>query len=245
MFLKYKGADKFLKYIVISLLLLEMMNAANAVMIEGEEFLLKIQDVKVNLSKLLDMCTPESCIVGNNSITIRSYYDERVAVEIGDSWINIKLPFRYENTSEGLQIISEIDPKKYNWRECVRTDLLFLKIIGVLNITDSEVEEISKLAEGGSKILYCGGKWRRVGLTCYCHERCMDDRCKVGIVCLEASVRPAGASKFSIPQKSLGSIYNFTLPESPSSNASNVRTILIIFSVLVAIFLLVVLLRKK
>jgi len=175
MLIKYLKSKKL---IIIGLLFfLGTVNIANSLLMDEQEFMLKIQGLKIDNSKLLELCTPETCIIENNFIVIKSTYDERVAVEIGKkkNYIAVILPFKIMSSanSSKLQIVTEIDPKKYNWAQSVSTDLTFFKKIGILDISESEIEEISKLASGGYSIIYCADKWNKVkGLRCMCNEVC-------------------------------------------------------------------------
>jgi len=163
------------KVFLIFLFFLGIISPTNAILIEGEEFILKIDGAKINSTKLLELCTPESCVIKEHFVILRSYYNESVAIEVGrgKNYIQFILPFKYVSFDKGVQVISDIDPKKYNWKESVKTDLTFLKAIGILNISDSEIAKISGIAEGGYSIVYCRDKWNKLkGLGCYCGKIC-------------------------------------------------------------------------
>lgn len=163
------------KTFLIFLFFLGMISTTKAILIEGEEFILKIDGAKINSAKLLELCTPESCVIEEHFIILKSYYNESVAIEVGrgKNYIQFILPFKYVSSDKGVQVISDIDPKKYNWKESVKTDLTFLKAIGILNISNSEIAKISAVAEGGYSIVYCRDKWNKLkGLGCYCGKIC-------------------------------------------------------------------------
>lgn len=158
-----------------------LVGIASACITIGAEFILKVGDLKGDLPKLERLCTSENCLIETSTkkgvtfkkITIRSHYDKRVglnlfgASDISGIGIEIKLPHLLDK--KGFPLVSEINPKLYNWKESVIKDLTFLKQIGVCDIQDTEIKELSNLANSGTNIEYCGNQWRALRLN----ERCV------------------------------------------------------------------------
>ena len=204
-----KNKGRFIIWaIILSLFLVNIVIACSTI---DWRFTLNIGNLNVNADKLEKLCTEESCTISEDFITIKSHYNEKVAVIIGKTTsilgfkgITIRLP--YELNEKGVPVISEIDPETYNWKESVKKDLDFLKTTGVLEIEDSEIEKISELATNGKNILYCKNEWKLLGPNCKCNENGEE-------LCAKCS----GASAFDtfLPQKLL----TIETQETPVENA--------------------------
>lgn len=185
--------------LVLVVLGLFFTNIASACLMIDWRLTLNIGDLNVNIDKLEEICTPRTCTASEDFITIRSHYDERVAVIIGKTssilgfkGITIRLP--YDSDERGIPVVSEIDPGKYNWKKSVKTDLNFLKETGVLKMEGSEIEKILDLATDGKNILYCKDNWRVLDSNCKCDEKGEE-------LCVRCTGAPA--LKTFLPQKLL------------------------------------------
>jgi len=135
-------------------------------------FTLNIANLDIDTNKLKNLCTQQTCAAKGGSIIIRSHYDKRVGVIIGSSFlgyrgVSIKLPYAIKEDLD-LAVKTEIAPEEYNWSASVAKDLNFLKTKGVLIISDSDIETISKLAKNDTNILNCENKWKAAGSPCNC-----------------------------------------------------------------------------
>lgn len=175
--------NKIIFTIVILILSLSLAKAAEACRPLDWMYTLNIGNLDVNIEKLAELCTAETCEFTENFITIRSHDDERMAVIIdktpptpGPNNITIRLPYQLSNPETLPMLISEVDYKTHDWQETTSQELGFLKKAGVLEIEDSEIKEISTLAAYGKNILYCGNEWRALGAGCTCEagkEQCV------------------------------------------------------------------------
>jgi len=175
--------------ILIILAILAVANLSSACISNGSEnFNLWIspdaKPLEINVTKLEELCPLKKTayeIVG----TMGSHYDKWATVIIvipnNDApSIRIKLPFLMNK--ENKAIPAGIDPTTYNWKESVKTELLFLKSKGVLSLQDEEIEEISSLAGGARSIQFCSGKWQAGGINCSCGKEgsvmvCREQNC--------------------------------------------------------------------
>jgi hypothetical protein len=158
---------------------LSIIKIATACATIGAEFTLKVRNIKMNLTALEQLCTPDTCIVEKDYITIQSQHDQRVALiayktnskksttEYSNA-ITIGLP--YTLNERRIPIASTIKPQEYDWKSSVKTDLTFLKNIGVLEISDEDIKTISGLAGQGGVIVYCKDKWQSIQGSCDCKD---------------------------------------------------------------------------
>lgn len=162
--------------------ILFLVGIASACITRDAEFILKVSDLRGDIFKLERLCTSENCLIEASTkegvtfkkITIRSHYDKRVSLklfgasDVSGISIEIKLPYLLDKKDK--LIVSEINPKLYNWKKSVIKDLTFLKQIGVCDIQDSEIKKLSNLANSGRNIEYCGNQWRALKLGEICVE---------------------------------------------------------------------------
>ncbi len=171
------------------------------------EFTVKIK-TNIDLNPILPHCSEETCIQEDFYIVLRSQYNEEVAVIFGDNLetfgsqfegIMIRLPYDLDG---GFPIISTIDPGEFNWSECVKTDLVFLKDLGVINLTIQEINTISELSDGGKNIQLCEEGWDNPNYFFTCPEDCGDEGCLLPACIGEAIMLVLPRNKLAIGQKS-------------------------------------------
>ena len=134
-------------------------------------FMVAVNGLSINTYKLNEACEDSSCNIkaffqsgrAFKQIVFQSHYDKKVAVEVTDSvnslaTLALKLPYRLDKKK--VPTVAEIDPKKFNWQGAMKTELAFLKKIGVLEIKDTDIDTISSLANSGRNIIFCGDKWQ-------------------------------------------------------------------------------------
>ncbi len=163
--------NKIFILVLAIFLSLSLVKIALACMTKDSKFILNIGHLHLDTEKLKQLCTLEKCTISRDYITIKSHYDERVAVIIGKIFrdrdfqgITVRLP--YNLNEENYPIVSEINPEKYNWKESAAKDLNFLKEIGILEITNSNIEKISNLATNDKSIFYCKNRWELWDTSC-------------------------------------------------------------------------------
>lgn len=159
-----------------------LVGIASACITIDAEFILEVSDLKGDTFKLERLCTSQNCLIETSTkegvtfkkITIRSHYDKRVSLKLFGashvSGISIEIKLPYILDEKGKPLVSEINPKLYNWKESVIKDLTFLKQIDVCDIQDSEIKKLSNLANSGRNIEYCGNQWRVLKLGEICVE---------------------------------------------------------------------------
>lgn len=155
------------------------------------KFKLEVSDLNLDMDKLKSLCTQETCVNGKDSITIKSHYDPRAALTIKKWGVELKLPYGTKQDEKyrlALPVVSEIDPAAFNWKESIKTDLIFLKKIAVLKIKDSDIKNISRLAAQRGGIKHCWYGWKDLG-DCNCNGDC--PKCA------------GGAAKVSLPDMAL------------------------------------------
>lgn len=136
-------------------------------------FTLNLIGLKIDLKKLEAICSEETCFFGEDFIVIKSHYDERVALVFGKNFLfnstslTIKLPYQLE---ENVPKISSINPEDYDWKSSVKKDLSFLKELGILYISEGEIEKISSLATNGKNIMLCKNEWKVLEASCFCED---------------------------------------------------------------------------
>ena len=139
-------------------------------------FMVTVNGLSINTYKLNEACEDNSCNIkaffqsgrAFKQIVFRSHYDKKVAVVVTNSMnskaaLALKLPYRLDK--KNVPTVAELDPKKFNWPEAMKTELIYLKKIGVLKIEDADIDTISPLAGSGRNIIFCGDKWQ-VGDGC-------------------------------------------------------------------------------
>jgi len=134
-------------------------------------FMVAVNSLSINTYRLNEACEDSSCNIkaffqsgrAFKQIVYRSHYDKKVAVVVTDSMsslatLALKLPYRLDEKKVPTGTGS--DPKTFNWQGAVKTELAFLKKIGVLQIKDADINTISSLAGSGQNIIFCGDKWQ-------------------------------------------------------------------------------------
>jgi hypothetical protein len=179
------------KKILLSILILTLfvnIGLVSACRDADAEFTVKIK-TDIYLESISPYCTEQTCIQGDFHIVLKSQYDERVAVIIGDNLENfgkefegimIKLPYDLEDGLPDSPEISSINPYEFNWEECAKTDLTFLKDVGVINLTSEELNTISELSDSGKNIQLCEEGWESFNYFFACSEdleNCEGDAC--------------------------------------------------------------------
>jgi hypothetical protein len=145
-------------------------------------FTLNIGSLKINDKILENLCDRETCYISEDFIVVKSSYDGRVAIILGKTssilgfkGITFRLP--YKMNEDNLLEISEVDPEKYDWENLVKTDLNFLKELGIIEISSKDVEEISSLATNGKNIMFCNSSWQVLEPNCFCEGDILCVRC--------------------------------------------------------------------
>jgi hypothetical protein len=152
-----------------------------------------ISDVEIDLEKLKDLCTEETCTIEEDFIALRSSYNPDVSLIMGNTGgtlgiygLMTKLPYRLnESCCEEHGRVEEecysmsyclipnnLIPEEYNWRESAIADLNYLKDLDVLDITQKDIEDISLIASG-TGIRKCSDGWKATG-DCLCDGACPD-----------------------------------------------------------------------
>lgn len=212
-------------------------------------FSLVIGNLDIDFEKINIICTEETCKIYKDNyqdgIVLRSSYDNRVAIIISrgtpliKNSITIKTP--YEITDDERLIPKEIIPEEYNWKESIVRDLSILKNLGVIKLSDEEIENIGNIAENDKNILFCKDTWKKMEANCFC------DAC---VKCI------APAIFLSLPEKSITYLKGFDesntespplenphnyLPESPPKQEDNreIRFLLFIIAIVVILSLIV------
>ena len=193
------------------------------------QFTLNIGSLEINDKILENLCDKETCYIAEDFIAIKSSYDERIAIIIGKTssilgfkGITFKLP--YKLNENGLPEISEVNPEKYDWKNLVKTDLNFLKDLGVIEISSQDIEKISSFATNVKNIMLCNSSWQPFEPNCFCEEG--------EILCVKCG---ASAFNIEIPEKLLTSI-------KPKDQISiSFLTIILILS----LFFVVILVKKS
>ena len=137
------------------------------------EYNLNIGSLDIDIDEAINGCQPETCIISENFIAVRSHYNEKSLLIIWKTpsifdrpGISIRLP--YQADADGVPIASEINPKEYNLKASARIDLLFLKDLRVLKNTSEEISIISDLANSGKNVLDCKNEWRAYEASAGC-----------------------------------------------------------------------------
>ena len=139
-------------------LAIAFMSVVSAVAILNPRFHLPVEnlDLSKNLTfeKFIQLCTQESCVIDSQKkpITILSHYNNKVALTFSQSFnggfeMDTRIPYDIaandtNNEPFKNQIIRDVDPSQYNWTESIRTDLIYLRGIGVLDISDNDISKI-------------------------------------------------------------------------------------------------------
>ena len=153
-------------------------------------FMVTVNGLSINSYKLNEACEDNTCNIkaffqsgrAFKQIVYQSHYDKKVAVVVTDSasslvTLALKLPYRLDNKK--VPTVDESDPKKFNWQVAMKTELAFLKKIGVLQIEDADIDTISSLVNSGQNIIFCDDKWQ-LGDGCrrngeVTHTNCISD----------------------------------------------------------------------
>jgi hypothetical protein len=199
---------------------------AKACITRDWQFTLNIGGLKINDKILENLCNPETCYIAEDFTVLKSSYDERVAIILGktSSILGFKgLTFRlpYKMNEDGLPEILEVDPQKYDWKNLVKTDLNFLKELGIVEISPQDIEEISNLATNGKNIMFCNSSWQALEPNCFCDGE---------ILCVKCG---APAFNVKIPEKLL------------TSTISRGQFSILIFTFILSFLFFVVILVKK
>lgn len=199
---------KLLKILFLIAFFMILIPSTKACITSDWKFTLNIGSLKINDKVLENLCNKETCYVAEDFTVIKSSYDERVAIIIGKTssilgfkGITFRLP--YKLNEEGLPEISEVDPEKYDWKNLVKTDLNFLKDLGVVEISSQDIEKISSLATNGKNIMLCNSSWKALEPNCFCEMSNEALEMSGGIVCVKCG---APAFNVKIPEKLLTSI---------------------------------------
>jgi len=156
---------KILYIFLVSILTVLIVKIGYACYSKDSGFKVEIKGLKINIGKLEEFCKGADCASDEAFIAVKSRYDNRVellikknAEENGLCMLVIKLPFTLDTKQN--PVMGVIDPKKYNWVESTRKDLIFLKNAGILDITEAEIGKISGLSRPPRGIIYCKNKWQ-------------------------------------------------------------------------------------
>ena len=160
---------------------------------------MNIGSLKIDQEKLQSLCDG-SCYTTEEFIAIRSSYDERVTIIIGKTssilgfkGITFRLPYVLV---DDMPTISGVDPENYDWQNLARTDLKFLKDLGILEISSEDVEKIASLATNGKNILFCKSRWQALESNCFCEFNEIGEK----ITCVRCGAK---AFKVEVPEKLL------------------------------------------
>jgi hypothetical protein len=158
-----------------------------------QRFTMIISDVEIDLEKLKDLCTEQTCTIETDYIAIRSGYNPDVSLIVGNTGgtlgiygLMTKLPYKLNESccQEHDRIEEEcysmsyclipttLIPEDYNWGESISVDLNYLKDLGVLDITPKDIADISSIARD-SGIRKCSDGWKVTG-DCLCDGSCPD-----------------------------------------------------------------------
>jgi len=145
-------------YLITAVLFLFSISFTSAVIIPNQQFHLPIGNLELSpdltFEKVVQLCTRESCIIDNEArtITILSHYDDRVALTFSqfvnqNIQMDTRIPYDTAandtaNEPYKTPIIRDINPADYNWEESIRTDLTWLKEVGVLAISNEDITNI-------------------------------------------------------------------------------------------------------
>ncbi|MCD6434140.1 MAG: hypothetical protein J7L14_00845 [Candidatus Diapherotrites archaeon] len=164
-----------LRYLLIVAFALSILTNTFACVALDYRFTLNIGGININEQPLIKACSPAKCVITDDYISLISHYDSRVTVLIGRTpsifgfrGVSLRLP--YAISEEGIPYATEINPEKFDWKNAVKTDLAFLKKLGVIEISDSEILQISKIADSGKNIMVCNGKWQAFEANCRCEN---------------------------------------------------------------------------
>lgn len=207
----------------------------------------------ITLEKMIQLCTQESCVLdkpNKGNIIIKSHYDERVALIFGQRpygddapsrfYMEVRLPYQLD--SQSCSISDGINPNDYNWKESIKTDLSNLKELGVLDISNEEINSISLLASQNNVTINFDNTWMNVGFGCTPTKITNENNPLYGQnsqVCpaYEAGTGVTSEEFLQLPQKSFGST------QSVSSNS--IYWIIGSVGIIAVIILVLVLMRKK
>lgn len=121
---------------------------------------LKLRDLTVNQAQLKKLCVNGACQIEGDIVklvTLKSQYDSRVAVII-ESYqehysLTLELPSKLEqNTS----VSDTVDPDVFKWEDALVKELNSLRKDGILEMDESQIENIKTLVMPGVEIIMCG-----------------------------------------------------------------------------------------
>lgn len=185
--------NKIYLSIIIATFILVSTTFVSACYNPDQRFTMIISDVEIDLEKLKDLCTEETCTIEQDYIAIRSSYNPDVSLIIGNTGgtlgiygLMTKLPYklnesccqehgRVEEECYSMSyclIPTTLIPEDYNWGESINADLNYLNDLDVLDITQKDINDISSMAIG-SGIRKCSDGWKVTG-DCLCDGACPD-----------------------------------------------------------------------
>ncbi len=137
-------------------------------------------DFDINFEQLKAACrsNESSCTtgLGYTDITIRSTYDNDVAVKISKEQsiqsIEIRLPYdvKWEDEFMGEVVQTTHDPDDFKWAEAVEKDLKFLRLLNVIDLDDASIDRIKNLAAKGADIQLCSYGWQDLREKDHCDD---------------------------------------------------------------------------
>lgn len=233
--------------IVLLFAVLLSVNFVSAAAVLGHEFGGVIYGLSpsssLTIDKIMVLCTKENCNIDSSkkTVTIQSHYDNRIALTLSQNRedktkINLytEIPYEINNTAvdncnKGLGcdnyfILHGINPQEYNWSESRRVDLSYLKEIGVIDISNPEIDAMQNLA---ADLIKCGDTWETRPI------------CPTGC---DGKGPCEGAAQFSTEPFPTLPLKEFSLIQKSSSNLIYWITGIIIIAVIMAVFIIK---RKK
>jgi len=165
----FKSKNKFMKKLALVLAFFLFPEIALACFSPDYEFRLTIGSLKLNIQKIESLCSEKTCVIEQDFIFTKSHFDERVSVIFERVKKELIFLLPYSLSEEGKPLPSFIEPKNYDWKSLVRTELSFLKEVGALEISEEEIEKISGIAENGKNIYFCK-EWKLLKSNCICED---------------------------------------------------------------------------
>ncbi|MBF0485997.1 MAG: hypothetical protein HQL16_05750 [Candidatus Omnitrophica bacterium] len=158
----------FLRYFFIGMILsFFFCHDAMACVAQEAPFLFKVQSLTINKARLESLCQKETCVVepDKSEIRLTAASDPGIGVRVSTSLVFV-LPYNIGKVWPKIWP-GKADPKTYNWAKTVRAELLHLRDLGVLDMSDADISFVTEHAGSGKAVGKCFNEWFEGAAECF------------------------------------------------------------------------------
>ncbi len=159
--------SRFFIVVLVAVCSLCLVSSLFACLSPTDDFIIAQIDTQIDLKKLERECTEHSCLKNEDSVTIRSFSDQRIAITIGENGLRWVAPYKklvnYDGYGEDGVSVEEL-----NFKKMLREDLETLQQLSVVNIDEEKKGLILERLAYGYHFGVCGGVFKEwpVGGVC-------------------------------------------------------------------------------